>query len=147
MRGAAGSTAGAPGSGWVPPGLSNVEPGAVLGITGGRTTGGGGGGTSAGLAGVKNPGGGAGGAGGKGGEIGGVEAIGGIGGGTTLLSGFLLSDTAATSSCSSYAASAFSAVPDRPGVYTDGSHYLRMRKVSRADGTPVGVPFEQAEQK
>ncbi len=29
----------------------------------------------------------------------------------------------------------------------DGSHYLRMRKVSRADGTPVGVPFEQAEQK
>lgn len=29
----------------------------------------------------------------------------------------------------------------------DGSHYLRMRKVSRADGSPVGVPFEQAEQK
>ena len=29
----------------------------------------------------------------------------------------------------------------------DGSHYLRMRKVTRADGTPVGIPFDQAEQK
>jgi hypothetical protein len=29
----------------------------------------------------------------------------------------------------------------------DGSNYLRMRKVTRADGTPVGVPFDQAEQK
>jgi len=29
----------------------------------------------------------------------------------------------------------------------DGSRYLRMRKVTRADGTPVGVPFDQAEQK
>ena len=29
----------------------------------------------------------------------------------------------------------------------DGSHYLRMRKVTRADGTPVGVPFDQPEQK
>jgi hypothetical protein len=29
----------------------------------------------------------------------------------------------------------------------DGSHHMRMRKVTRADGTPVGVPFEQAEQK
>jgi hypothetical protein len=29
----------------------------------------------------------------------------------------------------------------------DGSNYLRMRSVTRADGTPVGVPFEQAEQK
>lgn len=29
----------------------------------------------------------------------------------------------------------------------DGSRYLRMRKVTRADGTPIGVPFDQAEQK
>ena len=29
----------------------------------------------------------------------------------------------------------------------DGSNYLRMRKVTRADGTPVGVPFESADQK
>ena len=29
----------------------------------------------------------------------------------------------------------------------DGSNYMRMRKVSRADGTPVGVPFETGEQK
>lgn len=29
----------------------------------------------------------------------------------------------------------------------DGSKYLRMRKVTRADGTPIGVPFDQAEQK
>ena len=29
----------------------------------------------------------------------------------------------------------------------DGSRYLRMRKVTRGDGTPVGVPFESAEQK
>jgi hypothetical protein len=24
----------------------------------------------------------------------------------------------------------------------DGSNYMRMRKVTRVDGTPVGVPFE-----
>ena len=29
----------------------------------------------------------------------------------------------------------------------DGSNYMRMRKVNRADGTPVGVPFETGEQK
>jgi hypothetical protein len=29
----------------------------------------------------------------------------------------------------------------------DGSRYLRMRKVTRADGTPVGVPIDQPEQK
>lgn len=29
----------------------------------------------------------------------------------------------------------------------DGSHYMRMRKVTRADGTPVGVPFDQPEVK
>jgi Family of unknown function (DUF6152) len=29
----------------------------------------------------------------------------------------------------------------------DGSNYLRMRKVTRPDGTVVGIPFEQAEQK
>jgi hypothetical protein len=29
----------------------------------------------------------------------------------------------------------------------DGSNYLRMRKVTRADGSPVGVPFDSAEQK
>ena len=29
----------------------------------------------------------------------------------------------------------------------DGSNYMRMRKVSRTDGTPVGVPFETGEQK
>jgi hypothetical protein len=29
----------------------------------------------------------------------------------------------------------------------DGSNYLRMRKVTRADGTPVGVPFDAPEQK
>jgi hypothetical protein len=29
----------------------------------------------------------------------------------------------------------------------DGTNYLRMRKVTRADGTPVGVPFESADQK
>lgn len=29
----------------------------------------------------------------------------------------------------------------------DGSHHMRMRKVTRADGSPVGIPFEQAEQK
>jgi hypothetical protein len=28
----------------------------------------------------------------------------------------------------------------------DGSHYLRMRSAKRADGSPVGVPFEAAEQ-
>jgi hypothetical protein len=27
----------------------------------------------------------------------------------------------------------------------DGSHYMRMRKVTKADGTPVGVPFESME--
>ncbi len=27
----------------------------------------------------------------------------------------------------------------------DGSRYMRMRKVTRADGTPVGVPFESME--
>jgi hypothetical protein len=27
----------------------------------------------------------------------------------------------------------------------DGSNYMRMRKVTRADGTPVGVPFETPE--
>jgi Family of unknown function (DUF6152) len=27
----------------------------------------------------------------------------------------------------------------------DGSRYMRMRKVTRADGTPVGVPFESLE--
>jgi len=27
----------------------------------------------------------------------------------------------------------------------DGSHYMRMRKVTRTDGTPVGVPFESME--
>ncbi|MET0292246.1 MAG: DUF6152 family protein [Steroidobacteraceae bacterium] len=29
----------------------------------------------------------------------------------------------------------------------DGSHYLRMRKVTRADGSSVGIPFESTEQK
>jgi hypothetical protein len=29
----------------------------------------------------------------------------------------------------------------------DGSNYLRMRKVTRADGSPVGVPFDSVEQK
>jgi hypothetical protein len=29
----------------------------------------------------------------------------------------------------------------------DGSHYMRMRSVVRADGSPVGVPFETTEQK
>lgn len=29
----------------------------------------------------------------------------------------------------------------------DGSHYMRMRKVTRADGSPVGVPFDQPEVK
>ena len=29
----------------------------------------------------------------------------------------------------------------------DGSNYLRMRKVTRADGTPVGVPFDAPEVK
>jgi Family of unknown function (DUF6152) len=28
----------------------------------------------------------------------------------------------------------------------DGSHYLRMRAVKRADGSPVGIPFESVEQ-
>lgn len=28
----------------------------------------------------------------------------------------------------------------------DGTNYLRMRTVKRADGTPVGVPFESAEE-
>jgi Family of unknown function (DUF6152) len=28
----------------------------------------------------------------------------------------------------------------------DGSHYLRMRAVKRADGAPVGIPFESVEQ-
>ena len=27
----------------------------------------------------------------------------------------------------------------------DGSHYMRMRKVTRADGTPIGIPFESLE--
>jgi hypothetical protein len=27
----------------------------------------------------------------------------------------------------------------------DGSNYMRMRKVTRADGSPVGVPFESLE--
>ena len=27
----------------------------------------------------------------------------------------------------------------------DGSHYMRMRKVTKADGTPVGIPFESME--
>jgi hypothetical protein len=27
----------------------------------------------------------------------------------------------------------------------DGANYMRMRKVTRADGTPVGVPFETVE--
>jgi proline racemase len=27
----------------------------------------------------------------------------------------------------------------------DGANYMRMRKVTRADGTPVGVPFESVE--
>jgi hypothetical protein len=27
----------------------------------------------------------------------------------------------------------------------DGSRYMRMRKVSRADGTPIGIPFESLE--
>lgn len=27
----------------------------------------------------------------------------------------------------------------------DGSNYMRMRKVTRSDGTPVGVPFESLE--
>jgi hypothetical protein len=27
----------------------------------------------------------------------------------------------------------------------DGANYMRMRKVMRADGTPVGVPFESME--
>lgn len=27
----------------------------------------------------------------------------------------------------------------------DGANYMRMRKVTRADGTPVGVPFESME--
>lgn len=27
----------------------------------------------------------------------------------------------------------------------DGSRYMRMRKVTRADGTPVGIPFESME--
>jgi hypothetical protein len=29
----------------------------------------------------------------------------------------------------------------------DGSKHMRMRKVSRADGTPVGVPFDEPEVK
>ena len=29
----------------------------------------------------------------------------------------------------------------------DGSNYMRMRKVTRADGTPVGIPIDQAGQK
>jgi hypothetical protein len=29
----------------------------------------------------------------------------------------------------------------------DGSNYMRMRKVTRADGAAVGIPFEQADQK
>ena len=29
----------------------------------------------------------------------------------------------------------------------DGSRYMRMRKVTRGDGTPIGVPFDHAEQK
>jgi hypothetical protein len=29
----------------------------------------------------------------------------------------------------------------------DGSNYMRMRSVVRADGTPVGVPFESGDQK
>ncbi|MEP7313263.1 MAG: DUF6152 family protein [Pseudomonadota bacterium] len=29
----------------------------------------------------------------------------------------------------------------------DGSNYMRMRKVTRIDGTPIGVPFEPGEQK
>jgi Family of unknown function (DUF6152) len=29
----------------------------------------------------------------------------------------------------------------------DGAHYMRMRSVVRADGSPVGVPFETTEQK
>lgn len=29
----------------------------------------------------------------------------------------------------------------------DGRNYMRMRKVTRADGTPVGVPFESVETK
>ncbi len=29
----------------------------------------------------------------------------------------------------------------------DGTNYMRMRKVTRKDGTPVGVPFETGEQK
>ena len=29
----------------------------------------------------------------------------------------------------------------------DGTNYMRMRSVVRADGTPVGVPFETTEQK
>jgi len=27
----------------------------------------------------------------------------------------------------------------------DGSRYMRMRKVTRADGTPIGIPFESME--
>jgi hypothetical protein len=27
----------------------------------------------------------------------------------------------------------------------DGARYMRMRKVSRADGTPIGIPFESIE--
>jgi hypothetical protein len=27
----------------------------------------------------------------------------------------------------------------------DGSHYMRMRKVTKADGTPIGIPFESME--
>jgi proline racemase len=27
----------------------------------------------------------------------------------------------------------------------DGAHYMRMRKVTRADGTPIGIPFESLE--
>jgi hypothetical protein len=27
----------------------------------------------------------------------------------------------------------------------DGANYMRMRKVTRADGTPVGIPFESME--
>jgi hypothetical protein len=29
----------------------------------------------------------------------------------------------------------------------DGSNYLRMRKVTRADGSPVGIPFSSVEEK
>ena len=29
----------------------------------------------------------------------------------------------------------------------DGANYMRMRKVTRADGTPVGIPFESLEVK